>query len=58
MFPLRELSPAEFQSVRPADIRPIVRRDFEMAFEAVRASVSPHDLEQLDEWAREFGSIG
>jgi SpoVK/Ycf46/Vps4 family AAA+-type ATPase len=43
-------------NVRKEDVRPIEFRDFEMALESIKASVSPDDLKVYEDWERKFGS--
>jgi SpoVK/Ycf46/Vps4 family AAA+-type ATPase len=58
LYPLRDLSPAELTSIRVDDVRPITYKDFMLAMDQVRPSVSPNEVRQVETWAREFGSEG
>ena len=52
--PIRSLT--DILNVRNADLRPIMRQDFEDALTQVRASVSVSDLNGYLEWDARFGS--
>eukprot|EP00054_Salpingoeca_dolichothecata_P029939 m.238958 g.238958 ORF g.238958 m.238958 type:complete len:305 (-) comp26571_c0_seq2:90-1004(-) len=54
--PLRKIR--DIKSVTPDQVRPIDFRDFEKAFQQVRASVSAKEIVQYEQWDRLFGSKG
>lgn len=57
MQPLRELGEALLTT--PVDqIRPINLNDFRGSLQSIRPSVSRKNLQQFEEWAREFGERG
>lgn len=46
----------DIKSIQADQLRAIQLRDFELAFQQVRASVSQKDLKFYEEWDAEFGS--
>ena len=60
MYPLRDLSPGRIAAIAarraPTAARPITYNDLVRASAAIRASVSPQTLRELEEWDSKFGS--
>ena len=60
MFPLRDLSPGRIAAIAarraPTVARPITYNDVVRASAAIRASVSPQTLRELEAWDNKFGS--
>lgn len=55
MAPIRELGP-RISTVRADQVRKIGFADFAQALQAVRASVSPAQLREFEEWSAAYGS--
>ena len=56
MMAIRELSPGKIKAVDAAKIRPMSAKDFQMALQTIKSSVSPEQLDHYDSWTKEFGS--
>lgn len=54
MYPIRDVP--DITNLREEDLRPIAMRDFDKAFGSIRASVSPDEVFQYEEWNSKFGS--
>uniref|UniRef100_A0A0X3PEK1 Fidgetin-like protein 1 n=1 Tax=Schistocephalus solidus TaxID=70667 RepID=A0A0X3PEK1_SCHSO len=57
MGPIRSLSLEAIQSIACSEVPPVRMVDFDMAFNHVKASVSPNDLDQYLAWNRQYGSF-
>ncbi|VDN08699.1 unnamed protein product [Dibothriocephalus latus] len=57
MGPIRNLSIEVIQSIACSEVPPVRMVDFEMAFNHVKASVSPKDLDQYLAWNRQYGNF-
>ncbi|BHF65979.1 Fidgetin-like protein 1 [Sparganum proliferum] len=57
MGPIRSLSLEAIQSIACSEVPPVRMVDFDMAFNHVKASVSPKDLDQYLSWNRQYGSF-
>ncbi|XP_043920736.1 fidgetin-like protein 1 [Protopterus annectens] len=53
--PIRSISVMDISSITPDQVRAIAYIDFENAFQTVRPSVSPKDLDLYENWNRTFG---
>lgn len=58
MFALRDYTPAQLQRVDKNDVRGITVDDFWQAMKTIRSSVAPQDVEEVEQWAAQFGSSG
>jgi len=60
MYPLRDLSPCKIVEIAsrrtPSTVRPISYNDIVRAMSAIRASVSPKTIRELEKWNDSFGS--
>jgi SpoVK/Ycf46/Vps4 family AAA+-type ATPase len=56
--PIRSLGFIDIQNIRPDQVRPVTIDDFKSALTRVRASVSPHDLDNYVAWDKLYGSGG
>jgi SpoVK/Ycf46/Vps4 family AAA+-type ATPase len=56
--PIRSLGFIDIQNISPDQVRPVTVDDFRSALTRVRASVSPHDLDNYVAWDKLYGSGG
>lgn len=56
MGPIRELTPAQLQTIKSTDIRGINEKDYEEALKVIRPSVTASNLAQFTSWAAQFGT--
>jgi SpoVK/Ycf46/Vps4 family AAA+-type ATPase len=57
MGPIRQLTPAELQTIKSSDIRCISEADYLEALKVIRPSVTSSNLAQFTTWASQYGTV-
>ncbi|KAJ8962146.1 hypothetical protein NQ318_018103 [Aromia moschata] len=56
--PIRSIDMSMIEQIQAAEVRALIMEDFVKAFNRVKSSVSPKDLEQYIAWDKTYGSSG
>ncbi|XP_023013343.2 fidgetin-like protein 1 [Leptinotarsa decemlineata] len=54
--PIRSIDMKLIEEIQAAEVRPLLKEDFDKALMRVKSSVSPKDLEQYTTWDKTYGS--